>query len=967
MEALFNWKTPQTLDTVRVSYKRTRRGKIRKLVRPVFFRDDIACGVVGCQNCVDKDISTQLPAIDSSKTILVVDSETAVTQTDFILQDSCVSNCVLCYTALDRVKSVNRARADKLRSLCTPASLNTDRSFYAFPNEFLQEAFVPFASVDGGSSDDRDFDAVVNTCKWYIDHLGFSEGSNSLLLLTSSEERRDKAISSGLTSMTVWEYTDSLRDKYPLAGEKLAQPGTSVIDQEFSYPAHLSADALAEGIREGRFRQGVLRMAPGTCVRGSVSDVEIVGKENLNRGIDGDVVVVELVDQTEGSTTTPSGMNDDTLIEESNAVEKDQSAAITESADLADRDFLPDLSLAQGRVVGIIRRNWKEYAGTLRSEEDASRQDRMFIPADSRIPFVRIRTRNGAELEGKRIVCVIDSWDRFSRSPNGHWVSVLGVAGDRDTESAVILREHEVITREFSSAVMQCLPPRDFTPSEEEIKKRLDLRAVPVCSIDPPGCKDIDDALSCEILPDGNYRVGVHIADVTHFVHPDSAIDKEAAERCTTVYLVEKRTDMLPALLTADLCSLREKVDRLTFSVIWKMRPNGDILETEFHKAVIRSAASLTYAAAQNRIDDTKDHSELTESIRRLNSLAKQIRTARMNRGGLELASQEVRFELDAKTQDPTEVAVYVSRDTNKLVEEFMVLANQSVGRKILENFPTTSVLRRHPPPKAELLETLKELLAKQGYTAFHFGTNKELADSLSAIIRTNDPFFNRLVRLMTTRCMNQAQYFCTGDIDPGSYWHYGLSMDVYTHFTSPIRRYADVLVHRLLAASLGLSAVPESLQTKSMIHTQCDVMNKRHKLAQMAGRASAELHIYLYFKKLGEQVTDCVVTRVRMTKKNEIALHVLSPKFGVEGVVTLPSGWIFDPTTEVASNLENSNEPIAVFDHVMVKVATDDTNFRLRTLFAFIRKSVASDFASQKPVKELPAESCQLNMIPIE
>merc|ERR1712232_477288 len=160
-------------------------------------------------------------------------------------------------------------------------------------------------------------------------------------------------------------------------------------------------------------------------------------------------------------------------------------------------------------------------------------------------------------LDGKRIVVVLDGWDRYSHSPRGHWTTVLGNVGDRAVESAVILHEHGVITREFSEAVLRCLPPADFTPGPDDMKDRKDLRNVCVCSVDPPGCKDIDDAVSCEPLPNGNFRVGVHIADVTHFVRPDTAVDREAAERCTTVYLVERRTDMLPGLLTTDICSLR--------------------------------------------------------------------------------------------------------------------------------------------------------------------------------------------------------------------------------------------------------------------------------------------------------------------------------------------------------------------------------------------------------------------------
>jgi exosome complex exonuclease DIS3/RRP44 len=937
MDGLITINLLEKKDTVRVSFKRTRRGKIRKIVRPVFFREDIACGIIGCSSCAEKDIFTQPSTLDLAKPILVIDAETAVHQSDFLLQDTCVSNCILSYTVLDAVKNVNRARADKLRSVCGAVEgIESVRSFYAFPNEFLHETFVPFPAVESTSSASRDLSAVVSVCKWYSSHLAVP--NDRIILLTSRESNRDLAIAQGVTALTVWQYADSVRTEFPFAGEKLASPSAieTTQDSQYVYPPHLLSTEIAEGIREGRIRQGIIRMAMGTSLRATVGEVEIIGKQDLNRAIDGDMVAIEIIPTNEAALITDDHDEDE-------EPEEPQTAA----DEMAERILAsPTTStVVQGRVVGIIRRNSKEYAGTLRPD-DAVRQDHMFIPADPRVPYIRIRTRNAAELLGKRIVCVVDSWDRSSKSPSGHWVAILGRAGDRDTESSVILREHQVITREFSASVLACLPPSDFRPSEAEIATRLDLRSIPVCSIDPPGCKDIDDALSCEVLPNGNFRVGVHIADVTHFVHPGTPIDLEAAERCTTVYLVEKRTDMLPGLLTADLCSLREKVDRLCFSVIWEMTADGVIVNTSFHKAIINSRASLTYAAAQARIEDAKDKSDLTESIRRLNLLAKKIRQARMDRGALELASQEVRFELDSETQDPTQVSMYVTKDTNKLVEEFMVLANQSVARQILDNFPSTSVLRRHPPPKESALESLKEVLGKQGFHDFKYGTNKELAESLSKINRMNDASFNRLVRVLTTRCMNQAEYICTGDVEPGSFWHYGLAMDLYTHFTSPIRRYADVLVHRLLAASLGLCKLPDLLQTKSQIHDQCDTMNFKHKMAQLAGRASAELHIYLFFKKIGAQDCDCIVTKLRLSKKGEIALHVQSPRYGVEGVVQLPKGWTLDARTEIATCID-SGEVIGVFDHVMVKIEADDTNYRFRTLFSFVGKSGKDDFAT--------------------
>jgi exosome complex exonuclease DIS3/RRP44 len=940
-------------SSVRVQYKRTRRGKVRKLVRPVYFREDIPCGISGCSKCADKDTYSQVPIIDPMKRILVVDPDTAVTQTDFILTDPSVSNCIIPYSSIEAAGRKNRVKADKLRALCATTNMEGDstkqlRTFYALPNDFLSETFVAFPAVNI-ANEDRDFDAVLAVSKFYVEHL--SVPPETVVLLTSTYARNDQAKASGVSSMTVWEYVDSIQEDFPLAGEKLSAPiqGDSSLEDAV-YQPHLDSNDLFEGIREGRFTQGIIRMAMGTCNRGAVGDVEIVGKRDLNRAVDGDLVVIEALTNDSERDSNPT--------EEEGEDDLPNSATLETATDAMAERILAypsdTTSPSKGRVVGILKRNWKEYSGTIRveSEDDIHRNDMMFIPADPRIPFIRIRTRNAADLAGKRIVVVIDSWDRTAKSPSGHWVAILGKAGSRDTESAVILREHQVITREFSKDVMACLPPADFRPGPEEIAKRLDLRNIPVCSIDPPGCKDIDDALSCQVLSNGNYRVGVHIADVTHFVHPDSAIDREAAERCTTVYLVEKRTDMLPGLLTADLCSLRCKVDRLCFSVIWEMTADGTIEKTEFHKAIINSRASLTYAAAQEMIDDKSDNSELTQSIRNLNMLAKRIRQARMDRGALELASQEVRFELDSETQDPTEVTVYQTKDTNRLVEEFMVLANQAVATQILSNFPSTSVLRRHPPPKESQLSVLHDLLKKNGFDDFKYETNKELAESLSKVTKSKDPFFNRLVRVMTTRCMNQAQYFCTGDVDPGSFWHYGLAMDLYTHFTSPIRRYADVLVHRLLAASIGIAKLPDNLQTKVAIHNQCDTMNFKHKMAQLAGRASAELHIYLYFKNMGQQVCDTVVTKIRRTKRNQIAMHVLSPRYGVEGVVSIPSGWVFDEGSEMITNVADGTR-VSIFDHCMVRIKADDTNYRFRTLFEFVRKSQEDEIQSVIPDKE--------------
>lgn len=323
------------------------------------------------------------------------------------------------------------------------------------------------------------------------------------------------------------------------------------------------------------------------------------------------------------------------------------------------------------------------------------------------------------------------------------------------------------------------------------------------------------------MLPNGNYQVGVHIADVTHFVRPGAEIDKEAARRCTTVYLVEKRTDMLPGLLTENLCSLKCKVDRLSFSVIWEINSKTfEIEHVDFHKTIIHSVASLTYQQAQDMIDDKKDKSELTKSIRYLMKIAENLRAKRNEAGALTLASPEVRFKLETDTLNPTDVALYQHKNTNFLVEEFMLLANVAVATKIVETYPAYSVLRRHESPKVKELEEFVRLLQKFGYQ-INTESSKSLAESLDSADKPKDPIFNKVIRILVTRCMNQALYFNTADFEMADFHHYGLAAPLYTHFTSPIRRYADVLVHRLLAASLDLYSLPNQMTDKEKVSKQ--------------------------------------------------------------------------------------------------------------------------------------------------
>lgn len=385
----------------------------------------------------------------------------------------------------------------------------------------------------------------------------------------------------------------------------------------------------------------------------------------------------------------------------------------------------------------------------------------------------------------------------------GHFVRSLGKIGDKDTENEVILIEHDIPHSKFSEEVLSFLPKLPWTITEQDLKKRVDLRDYAICSVDPPGCTDIDDALHARYISNGRIEVGVHIADVSHFIRPGNALDNEAASRATTVYLVDKRIDMVPELLSSNLCSLRGGVERFAFSCVWEMDENANILETKFHKSIIKSKKAMTYEEAQLIIDDKTKVDEVAQGLRLLNRLAKILKQKRIDKGALVLASPEIRFQVDSETHDPIEVEAKKIRETNSMVEEFMLLANVSVAEKIEKEFPECAMLRRHPIPPQTNFEFLVKAARNLGFE-ITTNTGKELAMSLDKANKEDNPYFNTMLRILATRCMMQAVYFISGTTQREDFFHYGLAAPIYTHFTSPIRRYADVIVHRLLAACIG-------------------------------------------------------------------------------------------------------------------------------------------------------------------
>uniref|UniRef100_A0AAJ7SLB3 Protein DIS3 homolog n=3 Tax=Petromyzon marinus TaxID=7757 RepID=A0AAJ7SLB3_PETMA len=614
----------------------------------------------------------------------------------------------------------------------------------------------------------------------------------------------------------VEEYVRSLLDNPELIDRLALASEQDVVESRVIFPEHLPLSQLQQGVRSGRFVQGTFLASRENYLEGTLrvrgdgdSDKEVLiqGLQHLNRAMHDDIVCVEMFPEERWVAPSSLVLHDEGVAGDV-AEENEEDVLKAESG---------KMRRPTGKVVGIIKRNSRPLCGMLMPSPIKEATRHLFTPADRRMPRVRVETRQAASLQAHRIVVAIGGWLRHSRYPNGHFVRSLGECGDKETETEVLLLEHDVPHQPFSQAVLACLPPPTFSITAEDQAGREDLRALSICSVDPPGCTDIDDALHCKPLDNGNTEVGVHIADVSYFIRPGNALDEEASLRGTTVYLCEKRIDMVPELLSSNLCSLRSNVDRLAFSCIWEMTPKAEIVSTRFTKSIINSKASLTYAEAQLMMDDAGRKDPVTSSLRGLNSLAKILKQRRIQNGALTLASPEVRFHMDSETHDPIDLQTKELKETNSMVEEFMLLANISVAERIVDEFPECALLRRHPAPPPSNYDILVKA-AKSKNIEIQVDSAKALAESLDrAAVPGAPPYLNTLLRILATRCMMQAIYFCSG-MEPDTH-HYGLATAIYTHFTSPIRRYSDVIVHRLLAVCVGADPTYPALTDKLGVH----------------------------------------------------------------------------------------------------------------------------------------------------
>lgn len=481
----------------------------------------------------------------------------------------------------------------------------------------------------------------------------------------------------------------------------------------------------------------------------------------------------------------------------------------------------------EGEVVEVLERKRGTFVGTV----ECSAGYAFLLPSGKQMPydvFLPMERLHGAK-DGDKVVVKLLSWPENQKNPVGEVIQVLGRPGDNDTEMNAIMAEYELPVK-FPPAVERAADRIPLEIPAEEIKKRRDYREVTTFTIDPTDAKDFDDALSIRELRAGLYEIGVHIADVSYYVKENTVLDKEAFARATSVYLVDRTIPMLPERLSNGVCSLRPDEDKLCFSVIFKMNANAEVLDQWFGRTVIRSNRRFAYEEAQAIIEGADG--DCRQEILWLNDLAKKLRAERFKAGALDFEREEVKFYLDEKGH-PTGVYFKRSKEANKLIEEFMLLANKKVAEFIGKPKPgkkaKTFVYRVHEQPLPEKLEDFNRFIAKFGY-GVKTGSRKALTSSMNRLIgEVRDRPEQNLIQTLAIRTMAKAVY-STDNVG-----HYGLAFDYYTHFTSPIRRYPDVMVHRLLQRYLDAGRSVN----KEKYEEYCKHSSEMEQLAANAERAS--------------------------------------------------------------------------------------------------------------------------------
>ena len=569
----------------------------------------------------------------------------------------------------------------------------------------------------------------------------------------------------------------------------------------------------------------------------------------------------------------------------------------------------------EGEISKVLERSPRCYAGRV---DIASRSMAIVVPDSRKMPTdIALSLKKYPNLKQDDKVAVrITDWRDGDRLPQGELVDILGASGDNDAEMHAILLEYN-LPYKFEEQVEKAANAIDGRITKQDIAERRDMRQVPTLTIDPADAKDFDDALSIQPIGEGKWEIGVHIADVTHYVRPDSTIDDEAIERGTSVYLVDRTIPMLPERLCNDLCSLRPHEDKLAFSAVFHIDEKGKISKEWFGRTVIHSDRRFTYEEAQKVIETSEG--DMKEEILTMHNLAQTLRKERYRKGAIAFSRREAKFHLD-KNGKPTGVYFKVQKEANQLIEEFMLLANRRVAEFCARanGKERTMVYRVHDRPNSDKFERFRSFILRFGHifkSSIDKGdaAAKELNKLLASIRGKAE---ENVVSTLAIRSMAKAVY-TTDNIG-----HYGLAFPYYTHFTSPIRRYPDMMVHRLLQRYLDGKRSAD----KDMHEALCVRCSEREIIAADAERASIKYKMVEFMgDKIGEEFDG------HISGMNEYGIFVELENSIVEGMMLMrdiPGDYYqFD------------EERYEVFGHATGKVFTIGDKVRIRVKSADLRR----------------------------